>query len=130
MANANGSVISVSWNGTPLPTLPLSGVALNKSAELEDVTPYGTQDQVYAYGGLRKRAPIKTVLLYDDTASTGENALFNGNEGTSGTLLLTWKSGKTSSMTAFIQSVETVGTVGKMTKQNVTFQPSGAITET
>ena len=129
MATANASSISISWNGTPLPALPLSGVTLNRAATLEDVTTYGVSAQVFANAGLEKRQSLKLQLLYNDAASNVD-ALFAGNIGTSGTLLITWDSTpKTSSMTAFVGSYERNGTVGKMTKATVEFQPSGTVTE-
>jgi hypothetical protein len=128
MAQRNYTVIAVSWLGTPLPLMPLSGYGIQVTGDLEDVTQYGNASQTFAFTGELKRAAIKFVLLYDDTASTGVAALFRGQEGTSGSLVCTTASGKTDTGTAFIQTTNVLGTVGKMTKLEVTLQPSGVWT--
>ena len=126
MATRNYTVVALSWLGTPLPLQPLSGVSIQVSGELEDITNYGTASQTFAFAGEVKRAPIKAVLLYDDTVVTGVAALFRGQEGTHGALVATLAVGHTDSGDAFIQTTNVPTIVGKMTKLEVTFQPSGA----
>lgn len=128
MAQRNYTVIAVSWLGTPLPLMPLSGYGIQVSGDLEDVTQYGNASQTFAFTGELKRGAIKFVLLYDDTVTTGVAALFRGQEGTSGATVLTTAAGKTDSGTSFIQMTNVLGVVGKMTKLEVTLQPSGTWT--
>jgi len=128
MAQRNYTVIKANWLGVDLPIQPLSGYGIQIEGVLEDVTNYGTAAQTFAFAGELKRSAVKLLILYDDTVTTGDAALFRGQEGTSGTLVLTTASGKTDTGTAFIQMTNVTGAVGKMTKLEVTFQPSGTWT--
>jgi|SRR6185312_8397342 len=126
MATRNYTVISASWLGVPLTIQPRSGYGIQIEGVLEDVTGYGTASQTFAFTGELKRNAVKLSILYDDTATTGNAALFRGQEGTSGSLVLTTAAGKTDTGTAFIKTTNVMGKVGGMTNIDVEFQPSGA----
>lgn len=128
MAGANGSTLTISYKGTTLPALPLGPISFSKQGVWEDTTPYGVQDQQQTYAGLRKLGDIKLELLYDDTPTTGEDAVFD-NVGDSGAAVLTWKSGKTTTFTAGIKGYDRNAGVGKVTRAVVTIACSGPVTE-
>ena len=128
MAGANSSTFTISYKGTTLPALPLGPIAFSRDAQWEDTTPYGVTDQQQTYGGMNKLPDLTLELLYDDTPTTGEDAVFN-QPGTSGAMVLTWKTGKTTSFTGGIKSYQRLAAVGKVTRAKVVIACSGPVTE-
>lgn len=83
--------------------------------------------------GIRKMADIKLKGMYDDTATTGPDALFNttaaGPSDSSKVLVITYGGSKTTSVGVFIQKYSRKLDRGKIHKYEVTLQPTGTVTE-
>jgi hypothetical protein len=84
--------------------------------------------------GLRRMNEVELSGFYDDTASTGPDAIFNAVASGPGeatrTLKLTWGGTKTTSVETLIRNYERRASVGNLTEFTVRLQPTGAVTET
>lgn len=78
--------------------------------------------------GLKKVAPVTLTGMYDDTATTGPDVIFNAL-GATRTLKITWGGTKTTSVETIIQKYSRKPARGTLTKFEVTLQPTGAVTE-
>lgn len=83
--------------------------------------------------GLRKMNDVELEGFYDDTATTGPNAIFVGvqdspADGTR-TLKFTWGGAKTTTVEVFIAKYKRTATRGQLTRYSVTLRPTGAVTE-
>lgn len=129
MANYEGKDFKVSFNATDITANVRDPLTLSREAVVEDITPFGVQDQVQGYAGLRKVKDVPVGGLYDDTATTGTDALFVGI-GATGTLLLTWGGSKTSSMSSIVKVYDRIADPkGKFSRYKATLSPTGAVTE-
>ena len=86
------------------------------------------------FAGLKKASEVTLSGFYDDTATTGPNAIFNdiGCEATASgtrTLKLTWGSTKTSSVETIIKNYRRRPAKGNLTRFEVALVPTGAVTE-
>lgn len=79
--------------------------------------------------GLRKMNPVEIGGIYDDTASTAPNAIFNGTHAVTRTLKITWGGTKTTTVEVWIQKYTRSPELGGFTKYSVTLQPTGSVTE-
>ena len=83
--------------------------------------------------GMRKMSPVTLGGLYDDTATTGPDALFNapasGPSTTVRTLTITFGGSKTVSVNCLIQKYTRMLSRGKLHRYQVVLQPTGAVTE-
>jgi hypothetical protein len=79
--------------------------------------------------GIKKGNDVTIRGFYDDTASTGPNAIFAGGEGTQRSVVLTWGSTKTSSFEALILSYDRMPKLNELTMFEVVLRPTGTITE-
>lgn len=83
--------------------------------------------------GMRMMVPVTLGGLYDDTATTGPDAIFNAPAATPATgtrtLTITYGGSKTTSVECLIQKYTRVLSRGKLHRYSVTLQPSGAVTE-
>ena len=83
--------------------------------------------------GLRKMNPVVLGGFYDDTASTGPNAIFVGVQDSPAdqtrTLQITWGGSKTTTVEVWIQKYSRMATRNELTRFEVTLQPTGAVTE-
>lgn len=80
------------------------------------------------YTGLKEGKPVTLTGVYDDTATTGPNAVFIG-VGDTRTLLFTWGGSKTSSMEAIISNYKRIPAKGDLTRFEVELIPTGTVTE-
>ena len=71
---------------------------------------------------------IELTGFYDDTATTGPDAVFNA-PGETRTLKITWGGTKTSSVETIIAGYQRQAAVKESTKYTVTLKPTGAVTE-
>lgn len=83
--------------------------------------------------GVRKMNPIVMGGFYDDTASTGPNAIFVGVQDSpadaSRTLQITWGGSKTTTVEVWIAKYSRLASRNELTRFEVTLQPTGAVTE-
>ena len=107
----------------------------NVEAMMEETHTFGDAWVEQMFTGLRKTNEITVGGLYDDTAATGSNAMFNdpGNTLTSGTTTrtfkVTWGDSKSSSVEVWIKNFKKVPSRGALSRFEATLVPSGAVTE-
>ncbi len=107
---------------------------MEKDTKPQEITPFGAADETFDGTGV---GSVKSITLkgdYDDTATTGPDAIFNdvGCKNTTGgtrTLKYTYGSTKTTSVETIITGYKRVPGVKKLTGLEVTLQPTGAVTE-
>jgi hypothetical protein len=99
-------------------------------------------EESYAFGdswfeslatGVRKMNDVVIEGFYDDTASTGPNAILVGvqdspADGTR-TFRVTWGGSKTTTVEVWIAKYTRMATRGQLTKYSATLRPTGAVTE-
>jgi hypothetical protein len=83
--------------------------------------------------GMKQMADVVLGGFYDDTATTGPDALFvttaSGPSTSSASLVITYGSTKTTTVSAFIVKYRRTLSLGKLHGFEVTLRPTGAVTE-
>lgn len=138
MANYSGKDLVISFDnsgGTPqtmtnyIRTIQIGDL----EASFERSEAFGDQYAENLFAGLRMLGPIVLGGYYDDTATTGPNAIFNdvGNTtaGTTRTLTITYGASKSTAVECWIQKYSRSAGPGKLTEFSVTLLPTGTITE-
>ena len=123
-------------SGTPVAiTAYLTSIGpVVKEAITEESHAAGDSWVEHLFAGVRRMSPIAIGGFYDDTASTGPNALLDdvGCVATSGgtrTVLITYGSTKTTSFEAIIMSYTRSPVRNETHKFEAILQPTGAPTE-
>jgi len=98
-------------------------------AVLEEVTAAGDAAEAWAKVGLSRMAAFSFAGPFDDTASTGPDAVFKGIGAVTRTVKFTWGGSKTTSVEAIIAKYKRIASQGKLTGFEATMQPTGAVTE-
>lgn len=111
--------------------LDINGVEVE--AILTESHSFGDSWVEFLATGLRRMNPVTLGGFYDDTASTGPNAIFSSvqdspADGTR-TLKITWGSTKTTSVEVWIQKYTRRPVRGELTRWEAVLQPTGAVTE-
>ena len=83
----------------------------------------------HLWSGVRRGEDFTVEGFYDDTASTGPDAVFNGTHAETRTVEMTYGSTKKSTFEAWIVDYERLFTRGELTRYRATIRPSGAVTE-
>jgi len=128
--NSSGTLVDMSQYITSI-----NGVKIN--APTVDVTPLGSSAggwQKNLFGGLLQMDEITIEGFYDDTASTGPDAIFKdlGCVATSGgtrTLKVTWGGTKYTQVETIITGYDRTPSKGQPTMFTVTLTATGAVTE-
>lgn len=94
----------------------------------EDTTVFGDTWQENTYVGVKKANSIQIKGFYDDTATTGPDAVLNAL-GDTRTFQLTYGNSKSSSVEAIITKYVRIPTVSKLTEFECDLTPTGAVTE-
>lgn len=110
--------------------------------EINDVSVEGLLEESHSFGdtwfeslpvGLRRMDPVTLSGFYDDTATTGPDAIFNAPAATTTvatrTLTLTWGGTKTTSVECYIRKYTRTPTRNGLTRFSVELQPTGAVIE-
>lgn len=106
----------------------IGGVSIE--AIIQEAHTMGSTWFKYLYAGIKKCAPIVLGGYYDDTASTGPDAMFAGYEGETRTgTVLTWGGSKTTTADTIIQKYDRLPKLGALTEFSVTLQPTGTVSE-
>lgn len=80
------------------------------------------------YSGIRRMSPITMSGFYDDTATTGPDAIFNAL-GETRTVTITWGGSKTTATEAIISAYARAPGRNASTRFTVTMTPTGTVTE-
>ena len=103
---------------------------LEREMVLQDVTAAGDDDEAHAPVGLKRAGQVTLRGPYnDDAASLNGVALNLVGVAASATLLITWKSGKTSSMECWLSKISRKPVKGAFHGVEVVLQTTGAVTE-
>lgn len=121
--NAGGSLVDMS-------NYVMECNGINLEAILEESHALGDAWVEQLFAGLKRVGDITLSGMYDDTATTGPDVIFNsiGNT-TSRTLKITWGSTKTTSVETIIKSYNRIPARGTITKFEVVLVATGAVTE-
>jgi hypothetical protein len=123
-------------SGTPVDitqyVLTLNGVEIEQV--LEEVRAFGSAWQKYLSIGVGKIAAIVLGGIWDDTATTGPDALFANRipelpSIATRTLTITWFGTKTTEVETLLQKYKRTPDKNALTKYEVTLQPSDEATE-
>lgn len=122
--NAGGTLVNMSQH-----VLEINGIDVE--AVTEESHSFGDAWLEELATGLKKVAPLTLKGIYDDTATTGPDAMFNaiGNT-TTRTIKITLGGTKTVSVETIIKNYRRVPSRGELTKYEVVLRPTGAVTET
>lgn len=101
---------------------------INISAMLQESHAFGDSWVEQLYTGVKMTAPITIEGFYDDTSSTGPNAVLN-SLGDTRTFKITYGSTKTTSVESVITSYVRRPVRGELTRFTCTLTPTGAVTE-
>lgn len=80
------------------------------------------------YTGLRKANEVTMKGFYDDTATTGPDAMLNA-VGQTRSFQFTWGGSKTSAFESIITKYKRIPARGELTKFECSIQPTGEVTE-
>lgn len=100
--------------------------------EAKDSTPFGVDEETYLRGVIRRHDPLTIEGFYDDTGSTGPDAILDIGRVTHAvtrSFTLTFASGKTISGECWITEYTRTLEVGEYHGYKATLQMTGAITE-
>lgn len=107
--------------------------ALSVEALLEESHSFGDSWIESLATGLRRMTPVELSGIYDDTSSTGPDAIFNAvasaTSTSTRTLTITWGGSKTTSCETLITSYTRGATRNELTSFSVTLTPTGTVTE-
>ena len=98
--------------------------AVSVEALLQETTAFGDAWQEQLSTGMRRAEPIVLGGLYDDTSTTGPDAIFNDVA-----ITITWGGSKTTACEAIITNYTRTATRGELTAYEVTLTPTGTVTE-
>lgn len=124
----NSTEVVISYNGQTMTSFGTQIDGFERDTKMIDTTPFGAADATYVGSGVKRVKPVKISGFYDDTVTTGPDAVFN-TLGTFATLILTYASGKTSTASAGVATYTRKPKVDDLTMYEVTLQVSGAVTE-
>jgi hypothetical protein len=138
MANYGQSSVIVAYDnsgGTPVTMTPyvqtINGVSVESLMEQSDS--FGDSWQEFLPVGVRKNGDITLEGLYDDTATTGPDAIFNAPAATVATsqrtLTITFGGSKTYSVETYIAKYDRFPVRGKLHRYSVLLKTTGAATE-
>lgn len=99
-------------------------------ALIQESTPFGTPWQTFVSTGIKKAAQFTIGGFYDDTATTGLDAMFSGFQGeTRAGTIIAWGGTKTTTVDTIIVKYERMPKIDAETEVVITLQPTGTVTE-
>jgi|SRR3990172_7426937 len=141
MANSTPAGIIVEYDNSGGTLVDISQYVLT----INDVDVENVLEETHSFGdsweeslpvGIGRMGVVELGGLYDDTASTGPNALFFNrvpeNPATAGiprTLKITWRSGKATVVETHLISYRRSADRNGLTKYTARLQPTGAVTD-
>lgn len=97
-------------------------------AILEESTTFNEAFVSQLYTGIQRMSPITFSGVFDDTATTGPNVIFNAL-GETRTVTITWGGSKTTATEAILTTYDRAATRNGSTRYTITLTPTGAVTE-
>lgn len=127
-ARAGFSEWDISFDADSLKAYVSELNGINVEAILEEVTAGGDTADAWASVGLVSGGEFSISGPYNDAAD-GPDDKFAGAGGTTFAVIVTWRSGKTSTFNAILRSYQRSAGRGELTKYEAMFRITGAITE-
>lgn len=130
MAQYGAGVASFKVGANLMEAYITGDIEVEKVAETEDGTPVGATVAKALFVGLTTLGDITLTGPYDDTASTGPDAVFGGGLGTSQTCVIGYAGGgvsptKKTTVTLGIKSYKRIISKGKITGYEVVLTNTG-----
>jgi len=125
---ADGGALSTNFGSTYLTKIGDSVV----NREAVEATPFGVVDEQFIIGVIKKREPLVIEGFYDDTASSGPDAILNIGKVTHAatrSTVLTFASGKTITGEVWIEKYTRTVEVGAYHGFSASLRYTGTITE-
>ncbi len=134
MANYGPADFKITYDSTDITQYVMTINDVSVEQAVEEVHSLGDAWEEYLNVGVGKIGAIELGGLYDDTASTGPDALFKittpAGPATAGkVLVITWGGSKTTTVTVFKTKYTRKADRNGITKYTATLQPSGQPTE-
>jgi hypothetical protein len=101
---------------------------LNLEALLQESTAFGDDWVKNLFTGVKRGNPLTVEGFYDDTASTGPDAVLNAL-GDTREVVITWGGSKTSTFDAIITNYSRKPVRGELTRFSCTLTPTGEVSE-
>lgn len=125
--NSGGSLVDISQYVQTINNVDVEGV-------IEETHTFGDSWEESLPVGIGRVGPIELGGLYDDTATTGPDALFANRvpetpASNTRTLKITWRSGKTTSVETYLAMYQRTPDRNALTRYMARLQPTGAVTE-
>ena len=98
-------------------------------AILEESHTFGKAWVEHLYTGIRRMGDVTFSGFYDDTGSTGPDAIFIGVGVVTRTMKITWGGSKTTEVEAIIKSYVRSASRNGSTRFSATLTPTGTVTE-
>lgn len=124
----NSSEVTITFNSQTMTSYGTQIDGFERDTKMVETTAFGATDATYVGSGVKRVKPIKISGFYDDTATTGPDAVFN-TLGTFASLVIGYGNSKTSTVSAGVVSYTRKPKVDDLTMYEVTLQPSGSVTE-
>jgi len=124
--NSGGSVVAMTQYITSINSVEVEAL-------LEESHTFGDSFFETLASGVRRCSDLVLTGFFDDTSSTGPDAIFNSvassPSASTRTVTITWGGSKTTSFEALISKYSRTATRNELTKFEVTLTPTGTITE-
>lgn len=133
MAKYGSPSVTIEWDSNDITQYVTDINNIDIESVLEESHTFGDAWFESLAVGIRKAADIKIKGFYDDTATTGPDALFvvtaAGPSTATKNLVVTYGGSKTTTIPCLVQKYSRMLDRGKLHKFEVSLQPSGAIVE-
>ena len=128
MAKYNSTHLDLTADAESMKAHMLDDHTVSVSIGTEESTAFGDSWATFVSTGVKRAEPFTVGGLFDDTATTGPDAVFN-TLGTTIEFITTWGGSKTTTFDAIVTKYDRIAKVGAMTRYVATMQPTGTITE-
>jgi len=128
MAKYGSDNLSISVGGTAISNYVDEIGDLNVEALLQEGTAFGDSWVEQLATGIKKGNPFTVSGFYDDTATTGPDAVLNAL-GETKEVIITWGGSKTSTFNVIITNYLRKPVKGELTRFSCTLTPTGSVTE-
>ncbi len=121
-----GSNVATFKVGANFVTAFITGsIDVEKVAEIQEETPLGATVTKQLFTGLTTLSEFSIDGPYDDTATTGPDAIFGGGLGTTAVVIILYGAAKSTTVTLGIKAYKRTIEAGKVTRYVATFAQMG-----
>ncbi len=128
MAKYGSDELGITAGGQEMKTHVDTIGGMDVEALLQEGHTFGDAWVEQLYSGIKRGTPLELAGFYDDTVTTGPDAVFN-TVGTTIAMVITWGGTKTSTFSAVVSVYRRLPTRGETHRYSVTLIPTGAVTE-